>query len=348
MRPRAARTAIAAAGLIAAAMVGLAVWITQGTAAAEPDAEAPATLDTAAVEVRTLQVTEQLSGTLGYGEERAIGSTAPGTLTAAPEAGTLVARGDILFEVNGEPTALLIGEMPAWRHLAEGVSGPDVEQLEQNLVELGHGAELEVDEDWETTTTAAVKAWQEAAGMVVDGRVDLGEIVFEPDAVIVAAVEASRGASVGPGTPVLRVTGTDRVVTSSLPADRRDGVDVDDQVEVELGDGSVVTAKVTHIDTAPTTAQDGSQSYVLRLKLGEDAADATDGPVSLRLVRQTRDDVMAVPVNALLALLEGGYAVERVNADGGTELVAVEVGLFADGWVEVRGDLAAGDEVVVP
>jgi hypothetical protein len=58
--------------------------------------------------------------------------------------------------------------------------------------------------------------------------------------------------------------------------------------------------------------------------------------------------VLAVPANALLALLEGGYAVERVTDGGGTELVAVETGLFADGWVEVSGDLAEGDEVVVP
>jgi hypothetical protein len=85
----------------------------------------------------------------------------------------------------------------------------------------------------------------------------------------------------------------------------------------------------------------------MRLTL-DDGADAPDGPVTLMLVRQERADVLAVPVNALLALLEGGYAVERLTDSGESELVAVETGLFADGWVEVTGELAAGDAVVVP
>ena len=58
--------------------------------------------------------------------------------------------------------------------------------------------------------------------------------------------------------------------------------------------------------------------------------------------------MLAVPVNALLALAEGGYAVE-VERDGRRALVGVETGLFADGQVEVSGQgLAAGDRVVVP
>jgi peptidoglycan hydrolase-like protein with peptidoglycan-binding domain len=260
----------------------------------------------------------------------------------------VIERGGTLFEVDGEPTVLLYGEMPAWRALGPGVSGPDVLQLEANLVELGYGDGLTVDESWDDATTAAVTAWQAATGMVADGHVDQGEVVFEPDAVIVAGLEGRRGGGVGPGAPVLRVTDTERVLTASLPASRRDGVAVGDTVEVELGDGSVVEATVTEIDAAPTTAQDGSQTYGMRLSLAEADADVPDGPVSLQLVRQERPDVLAVPVNALLALLEGGYAVERVTDDGLTELVAIDAGLFADGWVEVEGDLEEGDEVVVP
>jgi multidrug efflux pump subunit AcrA (membrane-fusion protein) len=48
-----------------------------------------------------------------------------------------------------------------------------------------------------------------------------------------------------------------------------------------------------------------------------------------------------------VALAEGGYAVEV--ADGAeTRLVAVEPGFYADGLVEVTGEVSPGDQVVVP
>lgn len=348
MSTRGRGVAIGSGVVLAAAFVGLAAWASQGAQPAGAETDPSTAPETAAVEQRTLTVVEELSGTIGHGEERPIAAAAPGTLTASPEVGTLIESGGTLFEVNGEPTKLLYGEMPAWRDLAAGVSGPDVEQLERHLADLGYGVNLVVDKTWDAATTAALTAWQLDVGMVADGRIDLGEIVFEPDAVLVAGVEVRRGGGVGPGAPVLRVSGTERLVTASLPASRRDGIAVGDVVELELGDGSRVDATVSEIDAAPTTGQDGSQTYGIRLTLGDAAADAPDGPVTLSLVRQEREDVLAVPVNALLALLEGGYAVERVTDAGSSELVAVEVGLFADGWVEVSGELAAGDEVVVP
>ena len=58
---------------------------------------------------------------------------------------------------------------------------------------------------------------------------------------------------------------------------------------------------------------------------------------------------MAVPVTALLALAEGGYAVEVEQADGTTRLVQVDPGMYADGMVEVVSDaLQAGNRVVAP
>ena len=333
--------AIAAAGVVAAF-----VWSARAAPVDAGSGSPPA--ETAKVEERTLRVVDEVDGTLGHGEERAMAAAAPGTLTRLPEPGDTIERGDTLWEVNATPTILLYGEVPLWRALSDGASGEDVEQLEANLVELGYGDGLVVDETWDAATTAAVEAWQEATGQEVDGVVDLGEVVFEPDAVIVAGLDATRGASLGPGAPVLRVTGTERVVTAGLSASQLEGIEVGQRVDAELGDGSVVSATVDHVDTVPTTAQDGSQTYGIRLTLDDGAGDVGDGPVELLLVRQEREKVLTVPVNALLALLEGGYAVERVTDSGSTELVPVEVGLFADGWVEVEGDLSAGDEVVVP
>ena len=71
-------------------------------------------------------------------------------------------------------------------------------------------------------------------------------------------------------------------------------------------------------------------------------------PVDAYITTEVREHVLAVPVNALLALAEGGYAIE-VERDGRRGLVGVTLGLFADGMVEVEGGgLRAGDRVVVP
>jgi hypothetical protein len=71
-------------------------------------------------------------------------------------------------------------------------------------------------------------------------------------------------------------------------------------------------------------------------------------PVQVAITTATASDVLAVPVQALVALLEGGYAVQVLD---GSEVryLGVKVGLFADGWVQVSGNgLAAGQSVVVP
>ncbi len=79
------------------------------------------------------------------------------------------------------------------------------------------------------------------------------------------------------------------------------------------------------------------------------APDRLDqAPVDVHVERNRAEEVLVVPVNALLALAEGGYAVE-VDEGGTRHLVAVEVGLFAEGMVEVTGaQLAEGTAVVVP
>jgi hypothetical protein len=69
-----------------------------------------------------------------------------------------------------------------------------------------------------------------------------------------------------------------------------------------------------------------------------DAADVT-----VDFVAETHKNVLAAPVGALLALSEGGYAVQ---IKGGA-LVAVQTGLFAKGLVEISGNgLTEGTEVV--
>ena len=74
-------------------------------------------------------------------------------------------------------------------------------------------------------------------------------------------------------------------------------------------------------------------------------------PVDVNIIDASASNVLAVPINALVALAGGGYAVEVVDGSLRTPraLVAVRTGLFADTLVQVSGDgLSEGIRVEVP
>ena len=72
--------------------------------------------------------------------------------------------------------------------------------------------------------------------------------------------------------------------------------------------------------------------------------------MTLEITTAAVEHALIVPIDSLLALAGGGYAVEPVKADGIHKLVAVTLGTFDDaaGTVQVTGDLQAGERIVVP
>ena len=350
--------ALAAVGVLAA---GAAWWTLARPQAGrdDPAGSQPATT-TAAVAARDLRAQEQVQGTLGYGDARAVTNQRQGTITWLPEEGAVVRRGQALYRVDGRPVQLLYGRLPAWRELSVGVDdGPDVRQLERNLVALGYDPDrvITVDDHFTSATRAAVKRWQEAVGLDQTGAVKPGDAVWQPGAVRVGELKAAVGDAARPGAPVLEVTSTARQVTIDLDASRQPYVHAGDPVDIELPGGGTTTGRVASVGkvaTAPTgdTTGGGEGDPTVEVVVSLDKPKATgsldQAPVDASITTEVRKGVLAVPVNALLALAEGGYAVE-VERQGRRQLVGVETGLFADGQVEVEGkSLRAGDRVVVP
>ncbi len=327
-------------------------------------AEGGPTVATTPVVRRTLVEREALDGTFGHAGASGVVNQRAGTVTGLAEKGGVVDRGQTLYEVDGVAVPLFFGERPGWRRLDEGVDdGPDVRQLEENLVALGHAeaGSLTVDDDFTSATTAAVERWEKSAGVDQDGVVELGEVVFAPGALRVVEGAITLGAPVAPGVEVLTATSSERVVTVDLDARRQGLVAEGDEVEVELPDGTRVPAMVASVGTVAETvaSEDGSGigegggdaeatvEVVVALSDPSAAGRLDQAPVEVHVERNRAEEVLAVPVNALLALAEGGYAVEIDN--GGRRLVAVELGLFAEGMVQVSGEgLAEGVAVVVP
>ena len=278
-----------------------------------------------------------------------------GIVTRLAEIGSTVEPGGNLYTLDGSvPVVLMAGATPAWRAMAPGMTGGrDVRQLEQNLQDLGYGsADLTIDNHWDAATTAAVKAWQKALGVAQTGSIDLGRIVFEPSALRVTETSVALGGTVGPGSAVLAATTIRRVVSVDLDSAAQTSVKVGDTVDIILPDGtSTTTGVVSEVGTVATAGQNGENPTISVTVTLDDptATGALDqAPVQVAITTATATDVLAVPVEALVALLEGGYAVE-IQQGAAQSYVGVQLGLFANGWVEITGNgLKDGQTVVVP
>ncbi len=338
----------------------------QTTDGASPAASASAgatstSRSTRNVERRTLRLTDDLDGSLGYEGAETILSGDAGTVTRLPAVGSVLKRGQALYELDGRRRGIVLyGARPLWRTLRPGMSsGADIRQLEQNLRAMGLLNKRYVDPTWDSHTTRAVKRFEEREGLQVDGILEPGDVLFVPEAVRVDEHKVDVGARVGPGTPVLGGTTARRTVTVDLEVSKLELLPVDQAVTLELPDGTTVEGTVREVGRTVDTGDDDSQfptgessDPTVKVTIDLASADAADrydaAPVTVHVVREARENVLAVPVQALVALLEGGYAVEVVDAAGATHLVAVQTGLYEDGWVEVRGDgLTEGQSVVV-
>ncbi|MBO0867588.1 MAG: peptidoglycan-binding protein [Micromonosporaceae bacterium] len=360
-------------------MVGLAVvllgaggWVAVhngvfgGPAAATGDPQVPT--GTATVTRTDVVAQQQMPGTLGFdGSYTVVAPGGAGVLTRLPAPGTVVSRGQPLYEVDGRPVPLWYGDRPAWRPFASGMTdGPDVRELEANLVALGYdtGDPITVDNHFTAATAAAIRRWQHAQGVAQTGRVAVGELVLLPGPIRVVTQTATVGSPVHPGAPVLSGTSTRPAVTVALPTVLQQLVHRGDKVLVTLPDGRSLDGTVTAVSrVAATGGQDGSgsngsgpngsggaqPSISVQVALADPhaAAGLDQAPVQVAITTQQHRGVLAVPVTALLANGEGGYSVELA----GGRRVTVQIGLFDEqaGLVEVSGGgIAEGETVEVP
>ncbi|MEM7094814.1 MAG: peptidoglycan-binding protein [Actinomycetota bacterium] len=235
----------------------------------------------------------------------------------------------------------------------EELVGDDVALLERTLARSGLDglADLEVDDRYTEETYRAVLTWQEATGQEVDGIVSAGDVVILTEPGVVWEHHLDLGEEVRVGSPVLSLTQTERFVTIEVPAEDQSVLAVGDAVTIELPDFTETSGRVTEVSATAIERPDGTTIFEATAALDDPTAAAglNEAPVDVTAIESQIVDVLAVPVTALLALAEGGYAVELVS-DTGTQLVAVDAGFYADGLVEIdtASGLGAGDVVTVP
>jgi hypothetical protein len=119
-----------------------------------------------------------------------------GTFTSLPAVGAVVRQGQVLYAVSGSPVVLLYGNTPAYRDLSEGATGPDVTELNADLVSLGYvtAADLGARSGWDdysAETAYGVELMQAHLGETGTGSLNLGAAVFVPRAIEVTGYGTS-------------------------------------------------------------------------------------------------------------------------------------------------------------
>jgi putative peptidoglycan binding protein len=369
----------AVAGALVGGVVGgtVAVVSTSGTNGAGSSSVGGGPVTTVAVVRTTLTSTVQVGGSIGYAGSYTVTALrgTGGVYTWLPEPGAVISQGQPVYSVGNESVPLLYGSVPAYRAFGVGMSdGADVGELTRDLIALGYGNGLTQGDRYSSATAAAVGRWQSAVGLSATGEIPLGEVVFEPGPIRVTSVAPSVGALVAGGA-VLTATGTTPIVVVDLDVSQEYLVKPGDVVSVVLPDGtSTVGGRIEtvgnvatcpggggigtgggasgSVDQSPCSSggSNGTPTVTVTIALDSSPPGASldQAPVNVNVTTQRVGPVLAVPVNALLALAGGGFGVEVVTATA-TRLVGVTTGVYSNTLVQVSGSgLTVGTRVEVP
>jgi peptidoglycan hydrolase-like protein with peptidoglycan-binding domain len=336
-------SSVVVAGAVAAAAVGFG-----GSTPAAPARTADLSAATAPVTRTTLIRTQQVNGVLGYGTPVTLKALGHGTITWLPGPGATISRGQPVYKADNRAIPLLYGRLPLYRSLRSGDTGEDVKEIEQNLAALGYTG-YTVDTSYTSATAVAVRRWQMDLGLVQTGVIDPAAMVIAPARLRVAEVTAHLGDQAG--GPLLAYVGTTRVVTIALDVALQNLVRPGLSATITLPAGKTVAGRLTTVGAAATPGADHQPATIdVTVTIADQSklGPLDQAPVVVNLVSAKLENVLAVPVAALVVLPQGGYGVQ-VMTGSTTHNVAVQLGMFASGQVQVTANgIAEGTLVVVP
>ncbi len=340
-------------------------------AQAVADAAAPpASLVTAPVERRVLAETVVLRGTVEPGASIKLtvpagleGPTAVVTAVRA-EPGTRLKEGAVLVEISGSPVFGLVLPFPLYRDLTDGVSGPDVREVQKALSRIGY--RNTADGTFSAGTQEALRRFYDARGYQV------------PE--LVGTTTPPTTTPMLPRTHVLRLDQTDRII-SAVPVGVGAVLADPAAVVAELDAGSATitavasqqqvallvvgtpaeivddvraltsTAVVQTVATEPTQTDTGA-GFLVRFAFSGTELTPTPNHTVRVSVGAALDaaPVLAVPITAVYSRPDGTTFVTVVDDQERTTEISVRTGRTAGGWIEITpldGSVDAGAEVLV-
>jgi peptidoglycan hydrolase-like protein with peptidoglycan-binding domain len=344
-------TTVSATALGALILGAGAGWATATVLAPPPDVLEEITYTYASAVEGEVGQTLQLNSAATW-ESSPVGVNASaGTITSVALTNSqTVAQNAELYAVDLRPVHVAAGNTPSFRDLSLGSEGDDVSQLQQMLRDTGFMA-ARADAKFSSSTETAVKRWQKAMRMPVDGIVRAGDLIFVPtlpsrlsldSAVIHNGARISGGefvVSALPDAPKFSVTAT----TSQSAA-------IPDTAAVSISppDGQAPwTASVSKRET------NADGQVVLSLESSSDSAICADACDSLRtdepsylpstIVIVPQQQGITIPSAAIRTDATGQAVV--INRDGTTSEITVLSGVNG---ISLIDGVNAGTDVRVP
>lgn len=375
MRRKTPRVVAAKAGrralitvLVCAVVVTAGGWVgaqfitTPQQVAARARPPAPSVL-TADVESRVVSDTVVTRGDVGYSHVvnvlagRTVAGAAATVITALPIGiGGEIQPGAVLAQLSGRPVFALTGAFPAYRDLSEGLVGPDVEQLQAALAEIGIKGNWDKKAVFGRGTAIAVSKLYDKAGYAKQESIPRSELAFIPQfPVQVASSTAYVGATVSTvalniaqGSLVVKVK-ADREIT--LLAQQGGAVEIASEVlnktvagtvaglqgEAPASTGSDSNEADAAVEPAPAA---GTSDFALVQPAESLTADWAGQNVRVTFLKgSTAEKVLAVPLTAVSTRADGTTQIVLVSQEKGKTVrtpVAVQTGVTGAGYVELR------------
>lgn len=255
--------------------------------------------------------------------------------------GSAAAPGDVLLTVDLEPVVVAAGAVPMFRALQEGMTGPDIRQLQELLLTAGF-LEGPADGRFGPITAVATKRWQRSIGAEPDGIVDAGALLFVARLPVRLDVTARIGEHISAGAELVRVLGEQPDIIALVSASQRAELESGMSISIDSPTGATWSGRLGSFESL----NDGRYAAAIT---GDPCGEPCDIPVGgetalsgeIELVPETAGPV--VPRSALIQQPSGGLAV--LLPDGTPR--AVDVLAEADGFAVVDG-LDVGTVIVLP
>ncbi len=304
----------------------------------------PAFVHVIEAQQRQLTPTAWVTGHIVSQNDARLSVEVSGRIQQLLEIGSQVKQGDVIAQLDANPWQIAHDEAKANLTKAES-------RLEFLEAEVKRKADLSkrnlsTQTDYEETRSqrdVAIGELAESKARLARSKQNLDFTKLKaPFNGLVVERMASLGEYVSSGSAIIRLVDNDKLEAAVFaPIAAFQFVQVGDEVAVKSQLGSAMV-KVKSI--VPATER---QSQLMEIRLDTSQLNWPVG-LNIKAAIPTAASITAlsVPRDALV-LRRNMTQVFRVNADNQSEMVPVTVGVAAAQWIQVQGDLKAGDKIIV-